>query len=78
MLSMTEANVQNRSQQQPPEARYIYRVPQLAEMLGLSERTIRRYLKKGQLRSVKLSSKTVLIPAEALQEFLSASTNRIQ
>ena len=59
-----------------------YSAPEVAQLLGVSERTIKRYVdlgtrsggKEGIFPVVKLSHKAVRIPARAVNRFLRART----
>lgn len=53
--------------------RLTYTIAETAEMLGLSVSTLRRYVRKGELRSVKLGVHP-LIPRVAIDEWLAGQT----
>jgi len=55
--------------------RLAYSVREVSALTGLSTRTISRQIKQGRLRSVHVSRR-VLIPAQALAEFLDGSARR--
>ena len=46
-----------------------YRTHQVADQLGVSTDTVRAWVRSGRLRA-KRPGRTILIPAEALEEFL--------
>lgn len=52
-----------------------YTTEEVAELLKLHTRTVREYLKSGQLRGYKLGD-TWRISEEDIQEFLEARANR--
>lgn len=63
--------------------RKAYKVDEVAEMLGLCTESVRRLVRRGELRAVYLSkprfekmpSKSVIrIPADAIDEFLKGGT----
>jgi excisionase family DNA binding protein len=48
-----------------------YRVPQVAEMLKLSQRTVWSLIQKGDIETVRLG-RSVLVPARSLRKLLNA------
>lgn len=53
--------------------RLTYTVPEVADLLGLSARTIYRAVTEGRLPSIRLGHR-VLIPAQALQTWIAQGT----
>jgi excisionase family DNA binding protein len=51
----------------------LFSVRQLAATLGRNEETIRRWLRRGKLRSLKLTPRTIRVRAEDLERFLESS-----
>lgn len=49
-----------------------FRIPEVAGMLSLSERSVRDFVIRGELHSIKLGRNIRLVPLSAMQEFLSA------
>ena len=47
-----------------------YRIDEVAELLGVSESTIRRAISEGQITAVKLASRTYVIPAPSVKNLL--------
>jgi excisionase family DNA binding protein len=54
----------------------IYDVPELAEMLRVSEKTIRAYLKEGQIHGRKIG-KRWLVSEDALKAFMMQSDSKV-
>ena len=50
-----------------PEEKAFYSIAEFAALLGISERTVRRLIKDGELQVVRLGSKVIRIPASAIQ-----------
>ena len=55
--------------------RLSYRVDEVAQMLGVSIATVRRAIEAGQLKAVKMSTSTIIIPASALNQLLAQTSN---
>lgn len=56
-----------------PGCRLTYSVAEAAQVLGIHELTIRRFVKEGVIRSIRLGRR-VLIPASALDELLAGES----
>ncbi len=54
---------------QQPVERLTYRVPEVAEMLGIHERTVWRLLREGRLSRVKVGGAR-LVPADELERLI--------
>ena len=52
-----------------PTERLAYRVREVAEMLGIHERTVSRWLREGRLKRVKLGG-TTLVPADQVARLI--------
>ncbi len=50
--------------------RLTYRPNEVAEMLGVSAPTIHTLVRKGQLRAIRPSPGSILIPADAITEWI--------
>jgi excisionase family DNA binding protein len=57
--------------------RPFYTVPEVAELLGMHPETIRRALREGRLKGIKLGGRKshYRIPAEALERFIREEGN---
>jgi excisionase family DNA binding protein len=51
----------------------LFSIQQLAVTFGRSEETIRRWLRRGKLRSLKLTPRTIRVSAADLERFLESS-----
>ncbi len=58
---------------QQPVERLTYRVPEVAEKLGIHERTVWRWLREGRLKRVKVGGAT-LIPADQVERLIRSET----
>ena len=58
------------------ERRVTITIPEAAKLIGVHEQTLRRYIARGIIPSVRLGSR-VLIPTKALREWLE-SGNRVR
>ncbi len=54
---------------QQPAERLTYRVPEVAEKLGIHERTVWRWLREGRLNGVKVGGAR-LVPADELERLI--------
>ncbi len=50
----------------------VYKVDQLADQLQCSEQTIRKLISSGKLKSIKISARLIVIPADSLNEYLNS------
>jgi len=47
-----------------------YRIPEVMELLGLSQTTIYRMVAAGRLKLVKVGKRASAIPADSLREYM--------
>ena len=55
-----------------PEEKILYKLQDLVEILGVSIRTLREYIKRGDLRAVKIG-RNYLVRPQDLDDFLEAN-----
>jgi excisionase family DNA binding protein len=55
-----------------------YRLPDAAKALDCSTQTIRRMIRRGQLRVVMIGPKSPRVPASELDHLLASETDRVQ
>jgi predicted site-specific integrase-resolvase len=55
-----------------PAGRVAFSVKETAQLLGVSEYSVRRAVKDGQLHEVVMNEKRTLIPAWSIDDFLGA------
>lgn len=48
----------------------LYTIEEVAEILIVCTETVKRYIREGKLRAVKLSNKVIRIPEVALNDFI--------
>ena len=48
----------------------MYTIDQVADILSVDKETVKRYIRLGKLKASKISSKVILTPESALQEFI--------
>lgn len=53
----------------------LYTRKALKEILGCSMATVDSLLRSGQLRSVRISPRRIIVPASALEEYLNGNIN---
>lgn len=53
-------------------ARRLVSLPEAADILGLSVKTVRRYIASGDLDAVRLGSRTIRIKTESLDRLIDA------
>ena len=53
--------------------RLSYRVPEVASILNVSPQTVRKFANNGKLANFRIG-KMILIPADALQEFIKSNS----
>ena len=47
-----------------------YTVKETAQRLGIAEQTVRRLVKNGELPSIRISPRRIIIPVAALEDWL--------
>jgi putative molybdopterin biosynthesis protein len=55
-----------------PNEKIVYKLQELVEILGVSVRTLREYIKRGELRAVKIG-RNYLVRPQDLDDFLEAN-----
>lgn len=63
-------NVTIMTRKPEPQPRRAYRVSEVAEMLGVTPKTIYRWIDKGLLKGVRVRGMNVMIPAPAVEKML--------
>ena len=48
---------------------------EVAQALGVAEHTVRRLVRDGELPAIRISERRIIIPAEALNNWLSAKAD---
>lgn len=48
---------------------------EVAQALGIAEHTVRRLVRTGELPAIRISERRIIIPAEALNNWLSAKAD---
>jgi len=54
----------------------LYRPDEAAAILQVTRRTIYNYIREGRLTAVKISARSIRIPAEELMKLLKVHTNK--
>jgi excisionase family DNA binding protein len=55
-----------------PAARRLVSLPEAAEILAVSVKTVRRYIAAGELDAVRLGRRTIRIKAESIERLIDA------